>query len=73
MAPSRVGSAIAVALAVGGSLLLSNVKLSILVGVIATAIAALGLDVLVARTGQLSLAHAAFLGGVGAGRGPRCC
>jgi ABC-type branched-subunit amino acid transport system ATPase component/ABC-type branched-subunit amino acid transport system permease subunit len=62
MAPSRVGSAIAVALAVGGSLLLSNVKLSILVGVIATAIAALGLDVLVARTGQLSLAHAAFLG-----------
>ncbi len=60
--PSRVASAIAVAVAVGGSLLLGNVKLSILVGVGVTAIAALGLDVLVARTGQLSLAHAAFLG-----------
>jgi ABC-type branched-subunit amino acid transport system ATPase component/ABC-type branched-subunit amino acid transport system permease subunit len=60
--PSRVASAIAVALAVGGSLLLGNVRLSILVGVAVTAIAALGLDVLVARTGELSLAHAAFLG-----------
>ncbi|HYL52284.1 MAG TPA: ATP-binding cassette domain-containing protein [Acidimicrobiia bacterium] len=47
---------------IGGSLLLGDVKLSILVGVIVTAIAALGLDVLVARTGELSLAHAAFLG-----------
>lgn len=39
-----------------------GVQLSIFVGVIATAIAALSLDVLVGRTGQLSLAHAAFLG-----------
>lgn len=62
MAPSRIASALAVALAVGGSLFLGDVKLSILVGVAVTAIAALGLDVLVARTGELSLAHAAFLG-----------
>lgn len=34
----------------------------ILIGVAAKAIAALGLDILVGRTGQLSLAHAAFLG-----------
>lgn len=40
----------------------NNVTLSKLVGVIATAIAALALDVLVGRTGQLSLAHGAFLG-----------
>jgi ABC-type branched-subunit amino acid transport system ATPase component/ABC-type branched-subunit amino acid transport system permease subunit len=40
----------------------NNVTLSKLVGVIATAIAALALDILVGRTGQLSLAHAAFLG-----------
>jgi ABC-type branched-subunit amino acid transport system ATPase component/ABC-type branched-subunit amino acid transport system permease subunit len=60
--PARAGSALAVAAAVGGSLLLGDVKLSILVGVVVTAIAALGLDVLVARTGELSLAHAAFLG-----------
>jgi ABC-type branched-subunit amino acid transport system ATPase component/ABC-type branched-subunit amino acid transport system permease subunit len=40
----------------------TGVQLSIFVGVIATAIAALSLDVLVGRTGQLSLAHAAFLG-----------
>jgi branched-chain amino acid transport system permease protein len=53
---------IVVLAAIGGSLLLGDVKLSILVGVIVTAIAALGLDVLVARTGELSLAHAAFLG-----------
>lgn len=39
-----------------------GVQLSIFVGVIATAMAALSLDVLVGRTGQLSLAHAAFLG-----------
>ena len=60
--PSRTAGLVAI----GGvglySLTLDNVKLSILVGVIATAIAALGLDVLVARTGELSLAHAAFLG-----------
>ena len=62
MTPSRVASPIVVAAVVGGSLFLGDVKLSILVGVIVTAIAALGLDVLVARTGELSLAHAAFLG-----------
>ena len=62
MTPSRVASPIVIAAVVGGSLVLGNVKLSILVGVIVTAIAALGLDVLVARTGELSLAHAAFLG-----------
>jgi len=62
MTASRVASAIVVAAVVGGSLFLGDVKLSILVGVIVTAIAALGLDVLVARTGELSLAHAAFLG-----------
>jgi ABC-type branched-subunit amino acid transport system ATPase component/ABC-type branched-subunit amino acid transport system permease subunit len=59
---SRVASAIVVIGVVGASLFLGNVKLSILVGVLVTAIAALGLDVLVARTGELSLAHAAFLG-----------
>ncbi len=62
MQPSRVATMIVVLAAIGGSLLLGDVKLSILVGVIVTAIAALGLDVLVARTGELSLAHAAFLG-----------
>lgn len=36
--------------------------LSVLVGTAAVAIAALGLDVLVGRAGQLSLAHAALLG-----------
>jgi ABC-type branched-subunit amino acid transport system ATPase component/ABC-type branched-subunit amino acid transport system permease subunit len=61
-APSTVAAATAVALVIAYSFTLSNVRLSILVGVIATAIAALGLDVLVARTGELSLAHAAFLG-----------
>src|SRR4051812_19634360 len=40
----------------------TGVRLSILVGVMATAIAALSLDILIGRTGQLSLAHAAFLG-----------
>jgi ABC-type branched-subunit amino acid transport system ATPase component/ABC-type branched-subunit amino acid transport system permease subunit len=53
---------VAAALVVGWSLQLDNVKLSILVGVAATAIAALALDLLVARTGELSLAHAAFFG-----------
>ncbi len=62
MPASRVATVIVVLAAIGGSLLLGDVKLSILVGVIVTAIAALGLDVLVARTGELSLAHAAFLG-----------
>ena len=37
-------------------------KVSALVTVIAVAIAALGLELLVGQTGQLSLAHAAFLG-----------
>src|SRR5688500_18954270 len=40
----------------------SEVRLAVLFGVLVTAIAALGLDMLVARTGELSLAHAAFLG-----------
>jgi ABC-type branched-subunit amino acid transport system ATPase component/ABC-type branched-subunit amino acid transport system permease subunit len=53
---------VAVSAAFLGSLLLGDVKLSILVGVVAVAIAALGLDVLVARAGELSLAHAALLG-----------
>jgi len=59
---SRVASTVVVIAVVGGSLFVGNVRLSILVGVLVTAIAALGLDVLVARTGELSLAHAAFLG-----------
>jgi ABC-type branched-subunit amino acid transport system ATPase component/ABC-type branched-subunit amino acid transport system permease subunit len=60
--PSRALAVVAVAAAFGGSLLLGDVKLSILVGVVAVAIAALGLDLLVARVGELSLAHAALLG-----------
>ncbi|GAC1533671.1 MAG: hypothetical protein NVS3B12_13390 [Acidimicrobiales bacterium] len=40
----------------------TNTAANIYTGVLAVAIAALGLDILVARTGQLSLAHAAFLG-----------
>ena len=40
----------------------SEVRLAVLFAVLVTAIAALGLDMLVARTGELSLAHAAFLG-----------
>jgi ABC-type branched-subunit amino acid transport system ATPase component/ABC-type branched-subunit amino acid transport system permease subunit len=43
-------------------LVATGTQLSILVGTAAVAITALGLDVLVGRTGQLSLAHAAFLG-----------
>jgi ABC-type branched-subunit amino acid transport system ATPase component/ABC-type branched-subunit amino acid transport system permease subunit len=39
-----------------------NSTLTILAGVCATAVAALGLDVLVGRTGQLSLAQASFVG-----------
>jgi len=60
--PSRALAVAAVAAAFVGSLLLGDVKLSILVGVVAVAIAALGLDLLVARAGELSLAHAALLG-----------
>jgi ABC-type branched-subunit amino acid transport system ATPase component/ABC-type branched-subunit amino acid transport system permease subunit len=61
--PSRLVGVLATVLVVAYSLFfLSDVRLSILVGVAATAIAALGLDLLVARSGQLSLAHAAFLG-----------
>ncbi len=41
---------------------ITGVQENVLTGVLAFAIAALGLDVLVARTGQLSLAHGAFLG-----------
>ncbi len=62
MTPSRILGTVTVGAAIVWSLLAGDVRLSILVGVTATAIAALGLDVLVARTGQLSLAHAAFLG-----------
>ena len=53
---------LSIALVVAWSCTLSPVRLSVLVGVAVSAIAALGLDLLVARTGQLSLAHAAFLG-----------
>ena len=60
--PGRAAGAAAAALVVAWSCTLSPVRLSVLVGVAATAIAALGLDILVARSGQLSLAHAAFLG-----------
>ncbi|MFN8036829.1 MAG: ATP-binding cassette domain-containing protein [Acidimicrobiia bacterium] len=62
LTPSRVIGAIAVAALVVWSCGLSDTKLSVLVGVAVTAITALGLDVLVARTGELSLAHGAFLG-----------
>jgi ABC-type branched-subunit amino acid transport system ATPase component/ABC-type branched-subunit amino acid transport system permease subunit len=48
--------------ALGGTFLLGDVKISILVGVVAVAIVALGLDVLVDGAGELSLAHAAFFG-----------
>jgi ABC-type branched-subunit amino acid transport system ATPase component/ABC-type branched-subunit amino acid transport system permease subunit len=60
--PSRVAGALAGAAVIAWSLRLDDVKLSILVGVAATGIAALALDLLVARTGELSLAHAAFFG-----------
>ena len=40
----------------------TNTAANVYTGVLAVAITALGLDILVARTGQLSLAHAAFLG-----------
>jgi branched-chain amino acid transport system permease protein len=61
--PARVAAVVAVVgLVVWSTFGLDDVRLSIMVGVIVTAIAALGLDVLVARAGELSLAHAAFLG-----------
>ena len=53
---------IAVALALLLPVVLSDVRLAVLYAVVVTAIAALALDLLVARTGELSLAHAAFLG-----------
>ena len=62
MKPSTVLGSVAIAATLGGSLLLGDVKISILVGVVAIAIVALGLDLLVARIGELSLAHAAFFG-----------
>jgi ABC-type branched-subunit amino acid transport system ATPase component/ABC-type branched-subunit amino acid transport system permease subunit len=62
MSLSRVVSIIAIVAVFVWSLNVGDVKQSVLVGVIAVAIAALGLDLLVARTGELSLAHAAFLG-----------
>ena len=40
----------------------TNTAANVYTGVLAVAITALGLDILVARTGQLSLAHASFLG-----------
>jgi ABC-type branched-subunit amino acid transport system ATPase component/ABC-type branched-subunit amino acid transport system permease subunit len=45
-----------------GPALLSAGQTSAMISVIAVAIAALGLELLVGQTGQLSLAHAAFLG-----------
>ena len=62
MSPSRIAAVVGVAGAIVASFFVGDVKISILVGVVVSAIAALGLDVLVARTGELSLAHAAFLG-----------
>jgi ABC-type branched-subunit amino acid transport system ATPase component/ABC-type branched-subunit amino acid transport system permease subunit len=59
---SRIAGIIAVAAVIVASFFAGNVKLSILVTVVVVAMTALGLDILVARTGELSLAHAAFLG-----------
>lgn len=56
------GAAAAFVATVAVPALATGTHLSILVGTVAVAITALGLDVLVGRTGQLSLAHAAFLG-----------
>jgi ABC-type branched-subunit amino acid transport system ATPase component/ABC-type branched-subunit amino acid transport system permease subunit len=59
----RRGAAIAAGLvALSLPFVLSEVRLAVLYSVIVIAMAALALDVLVARTGELSLAHAAFLG-----------
>jgi len=60
--PSQILAPVAVAVALAWSLLLGDVKISVLVGVVAIAIVALGLDVLVAWVGELSIAHAAFFG-----------
>jgi ABC-type branched-subunit amino acid transport system ATPase component/ABC-type branched-subunit amino acid transport system permease subunit len=62
--PQRIAGVVGVALLVATPILpgVHGVQLSRLVAVAATAIAALALDVLVGRTGQLSLSHAAFLG-----------
>ena len=62
--PARAATTAAIALAVLAPVLpgVRSSTLNILAGVAAIAIAALGLDVLVGRTGQLSLAHAAFVG-----------
>jgi ABC-type branched-subunit amino acid transport system ATPase component/ABC-type branched-subunit amino acid transport system permease subunit len=58
----RIATGAAALVAVVLPAFLSDVDLAVLFGVAVTAIAALGLDVLVARAGELSLAHAAFLG-----------
>jgi ABC-type branched-subunit amino acid transport system ATPase component/ABC-type branched-subunit amino acid transport system permease subunit len=59
--PAVSGSLLA-AVVLLGPLTLKPGKVSALVTVVAVAIAALGLELLVGQTGQLSLAHAAFLG-----------
>ena len=61
LVPTVFGVALAIVV-LAGPLLLKPGKVSTLVTVIAVAIAALGLDLLVGKTGQLSLAHAALLG-----------
>jgi ABC-type branched-subunit amino acid transport system ATPase component/ABC-type branched-subunit amino acid transport system permease subunit len=58
----RIATGVAALVAVVLPAFLSDVDLAVLFGVAVTAIAALGLDLLVARAGELSLAHAAFLG-----------
>lgn len=60
--PRRVLVAVVVVAALGLPAVVSQVDLAVLFGVLVTAMAALGLDLLVARTGELSLAHGAFLG-----------
>jgi len=61
--PSRVvGAAAAVAVVAWSLTGLSDLRLSILVSVAVTAVAALSLDLLVGRAGELSLAHGSFLG-----------
>ena len=57
-----IATAVAVAVVLLLPLKASPGTLSILITTLAIAIAALGLDLLVGQTGQLSLAHAAFLG-----------
>ncbi|MEY2426195.1 MAG: hypothetical protein QOI61_1767, partial [Actinomycetota bacterium] len=62
--PSVALGTVGVVLALAAPVLpgVRNSTLTILAGVCATAVAALGLDVLVGRTGQLSLAQASFVG-----------